>query len=91
MDISMIFASLLIAAAMAFLVIILGIRMRDDIRKSALDSHSSAREGSMTRREADALPREYGTKDCYVDCMRAFRWEYEQRGKCSAACGIQEA
>ena len=92
MDTSMFFASLIIAVGMAFLVIILAIRMRDGIRKSAIGSYSSAREGSQRADpEVEPLAREYGMRDCYVDCMRAFRWESKKRGECSAACGLQEA
>jgi hypothetical protein len=92
MDTTMVFASLVIAAGVAFLVIILAIRMRDDIKQSAAGPHSFAGEGpELPRREGEPPAREYGAKDCYVDCMRAFRWESKERGECSDACGLQEA
>ena len=92
MDTSMVFTSLVIAAGMAFLVIILAIRMRDDIRQSAAGSHSFTKETSKTAlREVKPPAGEYGSKDCYVDCMRAFRWESKERGECTEACGLQEA
>ncbi len=92
MDTSMVFTSLVIAAGVAFLVIILGIRMRDDIRQSAAGPHSFPKEASKTAlREVEPPAGEYGSKDCYVDCMRAFRWELKERGGCAAACGLQEA
>ena len=92
MDTTMVFASLVIAAGMAFLVIILAIRMRDDIKQSAAGQHTFAGEESeLPKREVEPPAREYGAKDCYVDCMRAFRWESKERGECTAACGLQEA
>ncbi len=89
---TMIFTSLIIAAGMAFLVIILAVRMRDDIKQSAAGPHTFAGEESeLPKREVEPPAREYGAKDCYVDCMRAFRWEAKERGECTAACGLQEA
>jgi hypothetical protein len=92
MDITMVFASLVIAAGAAFLVIILAIRMRDDIKQSAAGPHSFAGEvPELPKGEVEPPAREYGAKDCYVDCMRAFRWESKERGECTNACGLQEA
>ncbi len=92
MDTTMVFASLVIAAGMAFLVLILAIKMRNDIQQSAAGPHSFAGDQSeLTKREAEPPKREYGAKDCYVDCMRAFRWESKERGECSEACGLPGA
>ena len=91
MDTTMVFASLVIAAGMAFLVLILAIKMRHDVQHRAAGPHSFAGEQSeLTKREAEPPVREYGAKDCYVDCMRAFRWESKERGECSEACGLRE-
>jgi hypothetical protein len=92
MDTSMVFASLVIAAGVAFLVLILAIKMRRDIQESAAGPHSfSGDQSELTKREAGPSTREYGAKDCYVDCMRAFRWESKERGECSEACGLPGA
>jgi hypothetical protein len=92
METTMVFASLIIAAGMAFLVIILAIRMREDIKQSAASPHSFAGERPESpKREVEPPAGEYGAKDCYVDCMRAFRWESKERGECTEACGLQEA
>ncbi len=90
MDTSMVFTSLVIAAAVAFLVLMLAIKMKHDMRQRTAGPHSFAGdESELTRREAEFPTREYGAKDCYVDCMRAFRWESKERGECSEACGLQ--
>ncbi len=92
MDTSMVFTSLVIAAGIAFLVIILAMKMRHDLQQSATGPHSfTGDQSELTRREAEPPTREYGAKDCYVDCMRAFRWEAKERGECSEACGLPEA
>jgi len=91
MDTTMVFASLVIAVGMAFLVLILAIKMRHDIQESEAGPHSfSGDQAELTKREAEPPAREYGAKDCYVDCMKAFRWESKERGECSTACGLQE-
>lgn len=92
MDTTMVFASLVIAAGMAFLGLILAIKMKHDMQPQAAGPHSFAGDQSeLTGREAEPPTREYGAKDCYVDCMRAFRWESKERPECSTVCGLQEA
>jgi hypothetical protein len=92
METTMVFASLIIAAGVAFLVIILAIRMREDIKQSAARPDTFAGEGpELPHREVEPPGREYGAKDCYVDCMRAFHWESKERDECTEACGLQEA
>ena len=92
MDTSMVFASLVIVGGMAFLVLILAIKMKHDMQHQAAGPHSFVGDQSeLTRREAEPPTREYGAKDCYVDCMQAFRWESKERGECSEACGLPRA
>ncbi len=92
MEPTMLFASIVIAAGVAFLVIILAIRMKHDIQHSSPGPHAFTGEHpGLTHREAEPPVREYGAKDCYVDCMRAFRWESKERTECSEACGLQES
>lgn len=89
MDTTMVFVSLVIAAGIAFLVLILAIKMKHDMQQQAAGPHSFAGDQSeLAKREAEPPTREYGSKDCYVDCMRAFRWESKERGECSEACGL---
>ncbi len=91
MDTTMVFISLVIAAGVAFLVLILAIKMKYDMEQRTAGPHSFAGDQSeLTRREAEPPVREYGAKDCYVDCMRAFHWESKERGECSEACGLRE-
>lgn len=91
MDTTMVFASLVIAAGMVFLVLVLAIKMKHDMQQRADGPHSFTGEQSeLARREAEPPAREYGAKDCYADCMRAFRWESKERGECSEACGLRE-
>ena len=37
---------------------------------------------------AGAGVREYGAKDCYEDCIKAFRYEDKEKPECARACGL---
>ena len=91
MGATMVFASVAIAAGLAFLVLILAINMKRDMQQQAAGPHSFVGDQSEApRQETRTSTREYGAKDCYIDCMRAFRWESKERDKCSSACGLRE-
>ena len=91
MNLTMVFDASVIAAGVAFLVLILAVKMRRDLKHQAAGPHSfSGEQSELTNREGETPEREYGAKNCYVDCMRAFRWESKERGGCSSACGLPE-
>lgn len=40
---------------------------------------------------AGAGVREYGAKDCYEDCIKAFRYEDTEKPECARACGLGDS
>jgi hypothetical protein len=91
MNFTMVFDASVVTAGVAFLVLILAVKMRRDLKHEAAGPHSFAGEPpELTKGEAETPKREYGAEDCYADCMRAFRWESKERDKCSSACGLRE-
>ncbi len=85
MNFTAVFDASVITAGVAFLVFILAVKMRRDLKHEAAGPHSFEEQPPEVTR---GPTREYGAKDCYVDCMRAFRWDSKERGECSEACGL---
>lgn len=40
---------------------------------------------------AGAGVREYGAKDCYDDCIKAFRYDDKEKPECARACGLGDS
>jgi len=92
----MIFASLVVAAVLALLVVILAFAMRHAQRRDAADLHELADDQAGCPTQAvesspDVPASGSGAAECYADCMRGFRWELKRRLECARLCGVKAA
>jgi hypothetical protein len=83
MDTILILGSVMLASVAAFFIWILVSDARAMKRSSVSPANEGAAAGQAGGSEVD-----YGSADCFYDCMRAFRWEAAE-DRCAAACGLK--
>ena len=84
MDTILIVGSVMLAAVAAFFIWILVSDARAMKRSSVSPANEGAAAGQAGESEVD-----YGSADCFYDCMRAFRWEAAEESPCASACGLK--
>lgn len=84
MDTILIAGSVMLAAVAAFFIWILV----SDARAMKRSGVSPANEGPAAVQAGESGV-DYGSADCFYDCMRAFRWEAAEESPCASACGLK--
>ncbi len=84
MDTILIFGSIVLIAVAAFFIWVLVSDSRALKRSGETQANEAAGSGQPGGSEVD-----YGSADCFYDCMRAFRWEANEESPCASACGLK--
>jgi len=84
MDTILVLGSVMLAAVAAFFIWIFVSDARAMKRSGVSPANEEAAAGQAGGPEVD-----YGSADCFYDCMRAFRWEAAEESPCASACGLK--
>jgi hypothetical protein len=87
MDTILIVGSVMLAAVAAFFIWILVSDARA-MKRSGVSPANEMTAGSTTG-QAGGSEVDYGSADCFYDCMRAFQWEGKEEAPCASACGLK--
>ncbi len=87
MDALLVIGSTMLAAVVVFFIWVL----LSDARALKRNSVTPTNEIAMgsTAAQPGGWEGEYGSADCFYDCMRAFHWEAKEESPSASACGLK--
>ena len=87
MDALLVIGSTMLAAVVVFFIWVLLSDVRALKRTSATRTNEMAT--GSTAEQPGGSEADYGSADCFYDCMRAFHWEAKEESPCASACGLK--
>ncbi len=86
MDALLVIGSTMLAAVVVFFIWVLLSDARA-LKRSSVTPTNEMATGSTA--QPGGSEGEYGSADCFYDCMRAFHWEAKEESPCASACGLK--